>query len=285
MSEPIRLGGVFIRTEEHHQLRDFYARAFGLEFEGWGGQAFPFRELDSDDLSYSIFAIADSEQLYVVPGDHKIILNLNVEDLDLALARAGEAGASVLADRLDVDQGRFGYVLDPEGTLVELWEPSRNDPEIAKIRGMNFTAAARQDAPSYFEGMAPTDAWQFASAWLPAWSGNDPERLVNFYTPDAFYRDGAVPAGITGRDALLGYFTKLLSAYPDWVWTQRRADPMLNGFVNHWHAVVPVVGDEPVEIDGVCLVEMRDGLICRNEVFFDLSALPGRPRAAADESP
>lgn len=39
-------------------------------------------------------------------------------------------------------------------------------------------------------------ARRFALAWLPAWTGNDPQRLAAFYSEDAFYLDPAVPQGL-----------------------------------------------------------------------------------------
>jgi ketosteroid isomerase-like protein len=87
--------------------------------------------------------------------------------------------------------------------------------------------------------MRREEARQFAEQWLPAWTGNDPERLAAFYSEDAFYLDPAVPSGIQGKAALLRYFRKLLAAFPDWVWTQREAIPMEDGFVNLWHARIP----------------------------------------------
>lgn len=121
--------------------------------------------------------------------------------------------------------------------------------------------------------LTPTSAASFAEAWLPAWTGDDPERLVEFYAEDAIYADPLVPSGIRGRAALLAHFTRLLRANPDWVWTQRRSVPMSGGFLNHWHAVIPTPSGEPVEIDGVCTVAFHDGRIIRNEVFFDTSSL------------
>lgn len=123
-----------------------------------------------------------------------------------------------------------------------------------------------------FEGSTAADAKEFASRWLPAWTGNDPERLVAFYTDDAFYRDPAVPDGVSGKEALLAYFRALLGRFPDWEWTHTGSTPMEGGFLNHWHASVPV-GSTVIECDGVCTVRLRDGLIERNEVFFDRSEL------------
>ena len=118
----------------------------------------------------------------------------------------------------------------------------------------------------------PDGASDFAGKWLPAWTGNRPEYLVSFYTADAFYADPAVPQGVRGREQLLAYFRKLLSRNPNWVWLHRGSIPLADGFLNRWHAVIPV-GDRAVEVDGVCTVQLRQGLIYSNEVFFDRAEL------------
>jgi hypothetical protein len=123
-----------------------------------------------------------------------------------------------------------------------------------------------------FRGLTAEEAREFASRWLPAWTGNDPELLASFYTEDAFYCDPAIPQGVEGRPALLAYFTRLLGRYPEWEWTNVRAIPLEDGFLNVWHARVPV-GDGEVEFEGVCTVQLRDTLIRRNEVYFDRTAL------------
>jgi hypothetical protein len=123
-----------------------------------------------------------------------------------------------------------------------------------------------------FHGMAAAEARAFAERWLPAWSGNRPETLVAFYSPDAVYSDPVVPEGVRGRAALLAYFQRLLARNPDWVWTHTGSIPMQDGFLNRWHASIPV-GEGRVEADGVCTVQLRDGLIYANHVFFDRSEL------------
>lgn len=64
-----------------------------------------------------------------------------------------------------------------------------------------------------------------------------------------------------------------------WVWTQRDSIPLRDGFLNLWHASVPV-GERVLEIDGVCTVQLRGGLIASNQVFFDRSELLAAIRAA-----
>lgn len=120
--------------------------------------------------------------------------------------------------------------------------------------------------------MTADAAREFADRWLPAWTGNEPDRLLSFYTNDAFYRDPTVPDGIYGFSQLREYFVKLLRANPNWVWLHREGIPLKDGFLNKWTAHIPV-GTEAVECSGVCTVQIRGGLIYRNEVYFDAHAL------------
>ena len=132
-----------------------------------------------------------------------------------------------------------------------------------------------------FTGLDAAEARAFAERWLPTWTGNQPERLAAFYSEDAFYSDPAIPQGVRGRAALTAYFAKLLARNPEWVWTHRGSMPMADGFANLWHASIPA-GGRTVEVDGLCTVQLRDGLIYRNEVYFDrtelLMALSGTSR-------
>ena len=112
------------------------------------------------------------------------------------------------------------------------------------------------------------DAEIFCNAWLPAWTGNDPNKLIGFYAADAFYLDPTVKDGLKGHAGMLPYFTKLLKNNPDWKWTHEEIVPTEQGFVLKWKAVIPVRDKEVIEY-GLDIVEMRAGKISRNEVYFD----------------
>ena len=113
----------------------------------------------------------------------------------------------------------------------------------------------------------------FASKWLPAWTGNDPEKLADFYSDDCFYLDAGIPNGARGKKELINYFRKLLSQNPNWIWSQIEAIPMEDGFLNKWSAQIPV-GPKVIECIGVCFVQFdKAGKIRRNEVYFDRTEL------------
>jgi hypothetical protein len=117
--------------------------------------------------------------------------------------------------------------------------------------------------------MTKKQASEFASRWLPSWTGNNPLELAEFYSDDCLYIDAGIPNGAHGKKELIDYFTKLLAHNPSWVWTQIEAIPLENGFLNKWLAKIPV-GEQIIEIIGVCLVQLNEqGEIYRNEVYFD----------------
>ena len=121
--------------------------------------------------------------------------------------------------------------------------------------------------------MNKEEAKQFAAKWLPDWTGNNPEKLVDYYSNDVFYLDPRIPDGISGKNKLLSYFKKLLAQNPDWIWKQIEAIPLENGFLNKWLAKIPV-GHKTIEVIGVCFVQFnRHGKIRRNEVYFDRTEL------------
>jgi hypothetical protein len=116
------------------------------------------------------------------------------------------------------------------------------------------------------------DAIDFCNKWLPSWSGNNPEALLEFYASDAFYLDPTVKNGLRGHGQMKIYFSKLLKNNPHWQWNHEEVFPTEKGFNLKWRAVIPV-GDATMIEYGMDIVEMQNNKISRNEVFFDTHAL------------
>jgi hypothetical protein len=127
--------------------------------------------------------------------------------------------------------------------------------------------------------MNHAEARRLCDRWGPLWTGNRPEALAACYADDVFYRDPATPEGLHGRPALLVYLRKLLARNPDWVWTMEEIYPTDGGFCVRWLAHIPVGAERVVE-KGMDLVCVENGLITRNEVYFDRTALLAALRAA-----
>jgi hypothetical protein len=116
--------------------------------------------------------------------------------------------------------------------------------------------------------MNERDALKFCHEWLSAWTGNRPEKLIDFYANDAFYRDPANRSGLKGRREILPYFSRLLEKNPEWKWEVIEVFPTKDGFVLKWKAEIPV-GPKTIVEEGMDIVELMFRKISRNEVYFD----------------
>ena len=121
--------------------------------------------------------------------------------------------------------------------------------------------------------MTKEEAANFTNRWLPAWTGNRPAELADFYAEDAFFIDPGRPLGLQGKEQLLAYFTKVSSNNPTWIWTLAEAIPIEDGFLGKLSARIPV-GDKIVECVGLCFLQFNgEGKIRRNEIYFDRTEL------------
>ena len=116
--------------------------------------------------------------------------------------------------------------------------------------------------------MSMDEVRQFCNEWLAAWTGNQPDLLIEFYSEDCLYQDPANPDGLRGHSEVLPYFKKLLAANPNWEWKADEIFLIENGFVLKWNASIPVKSNL-LRISGLDIVELREDKIIRNEVHFD----------------
>ncbi|MHB8086426.1 MAG: nuclear transport factor 2 family protein, partial [Dehalococcoidia bacterium] len=91
-------------------------------------------------------------------------------------------------------------------------------------------------------------ARELCARWLPAWTGNHPDKLIEFYTSDAFYSDHpAHREGLRGHEQILPYFKRLLAANPQWRWEAVEIFPTNNGFTLKWKATIPAGNSTVIE--------------------------------------
>jgi catechol 2,3-dioxygenase-like lactoylglutathione lyase family enzyme len=123
MARVLGLGGIFFKTEDPKAVRDWYARVLGFDVHDWGGAIF---KLPKGTSTWSPFA-ADTQ--YFAPSAAPFMINFIVDDIDGVLAKAAAEGVTPLGQQDEGGMGRFAWLLDPAGVKIELWEPTKGEPE------------------------------------------------------------------------------------------------------------------------------------------------------------
>ena len=122
----IGLGGVFFKSEDSTALRDWYNKHLGIESESWGA-VFEWRRKDNpDDLSSTAWNPFKKDTNHFEPSKKDFMINYQVENLYELLALLAEEGVTIIGEPQDSEYGKFGWIIDPEGNKIELWEPPKN---------------------------------------------------------------------------------------------------------------------------------------------------------------
>jgi predicted enzyme related to lactoylglutathione lyase len=122
------IGGFFFRANDQQRLIDWYRDNLGVETmnsSGAGGvwiqQAGP-----------TVFSPFPADTDYFGRPEQTYMLNFRVSDLDAMVGQLRTAGARVDDEIQELAGiGRFGWVWDPEGNKIELWQPEASDDSAA----------------------------------------------------------------------------------------------------------------------------------------------------------
>ncbi len=118
------IGGIFFKAKDPVALRAWYKDRLGIDVQDWGGAAFTWTDADGKPFAgttaWTVFPAGGNQ---FAPSTASFMVNYRVADLRALLAALRAEGCNVLDKVEESDFGRFGWVLDPEGNKVELWEP------------------------------------------------------------------------------------------------------------------------------------------------------------------
>lgn len=114
------IGGIFFKSENPKELVAWYGKHLGLKTDSYGS-SFWWKGKEGNDCmtQWSPFA---AETDYFAPSQKQFMQNFRVENLEMLLAQLSTEGVTVVGDMQTFDYGKFGWILDPEGNKIELWE-------------------------------------------------------------------------------------------------------------------------------------------------------------------
>jgi predicted enzyme related to lactoylglutathione lyase len=119
------LGGVFFKTTDPKKTKEWYGKHLGLPVDDYGA-SFQWLEVDKYDAktpavtAWSPFA-ADTK--YFQPSEKAFMFNYRVENLVELLKLLKEEGVEIVGEMQEYPYGKFGWIMDPDGNKIELWEP------------------------------------------------------------------------------------------------------------------------------------------------------------------
>ena len=124
MSRVTGIGGIFFKAKDPERMQAWYRRHLGIDVQDWGGAAFRWVDASGDPVGgTTIWSITAGAGDAFAPSAASFMVNYRVADLGAVLAALREEGCDVLDAHDESEFGKFGWVIDPEGNKVELWEP------------------------------------------------------------------------------------------------------------------------------------------------------------------
>jgi catechol 2,3-dioxygenase-like lactoylglutathione lyase family enzyme len=122
------IGGVFFKSANRDQMRDWYATHLGLADKG-DGAMLPWREHDNPQQEHvTVWSVFPASTDYFGPGQSPFMINYIVDDLDALLDRLKRDGVTIDPKRMDESYGRFAWIYDVDGNKIELWQPLPAQP-------------------------------------------------------------------------------------------------------------------------------------------------------------
>jgi predicted enzyme related to lactoylglutathione lyase len=115
------VGGLFVKSKDPKALAAWYRDVLGVTLEPWGGAMLRYDAPGHPPvLVWSAFPQASDQ---MAPSTREFMINFAVDDLNAFLARLKAKGVAVIKRDDSDPNGSFAWIMDPDGTKIELWQP------------------------------------------------------------------------------------------------------------------------------------------------------------------
>jgi len=115
------IGGVFFKTENPKSTKDWYNKHLGLNTDDYGC-TFWWKDKQGNDATTQ-WSPFKKDTSYFEPSKKEFMINFRVHNLKKLLATLKNEGVTIVGEFEEYDYGKFGWIIDPEGNKIELWEP------------------------------------------------------------------------------------------------------------------------------------------------------------------
>lgn len=124
MAKVTGIGGVFFKSRnDSAALGAWYRDHLGIPLENWGGAVLRWPDDQAEDAGLTVWTVAEKDSQWFSPSDSAFMINYRVDDLDGLIAQLRADGIELFKGPESHENGKFAWIMDPEGNKVELWEP------------------------------------------------------------------------------------------------------------------------------------------------------------------
>jgi predicted enzyme related to lactoylglutathione lyase len=124
------IGGIFFKCKDPEAVKEWYSKHLGIESDKYGA-VFKWQQEEGASPGYTVWNPFKQTTGYFNPSDKDFMINYRVENLKQLIQTLKDEGVRVIGEIEEFDYGKFGWIMDPEGNKIELWEPV--DEEFGKI--------------------------------------------------------------------------------------------------------------------------------------------------------
>jgi len=124
------IGGIFFKSRnDNAALAAWYQKHLGLSLESFGGAILRWPDDKADDKGLTVWHVAAKDSKWFSPSDSSFMINYRVDNLDEMIAQLSAAGVEIVGGPESHENGKFAWIMDPDGNKIELWEPMMWDPK------------------------------------------------------------------------------------------------------------------------------------------------------------
>jgi D-3-phosphoglycerate dehydrogenase len=116
------IGGLFFKTDNPEMIREWYGKHLGISMQDQHGAVFTWGKEGTNKKGSTVWSPFKKTTTYFQPSEKEFMFNYRVENLEALLAALKEEGVQVVGEMEVYEYGKFGWIMDPEGNKIELWE-------------------------------------------------------------------------------------------------------------------------------------------------------------------